>query len=137
MLEENGVLIALFVAVFAAMFAVWWFSGKEKIVKTETPPTLPAEEKDIVDQVTPLLAEAYSRTKDNLDISVVAKGDGFARGGVAYADQREIWLGRKDEESWFLVYAGPGWPECGVLENNGVPVKIASECWQDGQLVKR
>lgn len=137
MWEENGVLIALFVAVFAAMFGTWWFSGKEKIIETETSPTTSPAEVDFVDRVAPLLAKTYNRIEADFDISVVEKTDRFARGGVTYPPgQREMWLIKKADEDWLLIYSGPGWPDCEILTENEVPTKVAAECWEDGELKK-
>lgn len=100
-----------------------WCEEKQKCLRTwEEPcevvsPTITVDEteslKTIIKQ---LLIEEHGESANNLTVTVSKIQGDFARGGASETGGGAMWLAKKVNNSWQLVFDGNGVPDCNQLE---------------------
>lgn len=100
-----------------------WCEIKQKCLRTweefcgEISPTIMKEEtQDLKMIIKQLLINKYGQTSSGLTITVSKEMGDYARGGASEQGGGGMWLAKKINGSWQLIFDGNGAPDCGQLK---------------------
>lgn len=100
-----------------------WCEIKQKCLRIweescdETSPTIIKEKtEDLKVIIKQLLINKYGQTSNGLVITVSKEMGEYARGGVTEQGGGGMWLAKKINGSWQLIFDGNGTPDCGQLK---------------------
>lgn len=153
----------LVVAVIIGGGYLWWSMGLRIVIPessptptpvsspTETPtptllpttsPTEPVEEgKSDLEQIREAFAERYSRSVDEVTVTIDENTGTHANGGVKFSGEMGggWWLAYNDGNEWIIVADGNGTVLCADIEDYNFSTSMVPECWDEdtNELIQR
>jgi len=101
-----------------------WCEVKQKCLRpfeekceTQLPTPTINETENLKITIKQLLVQKHGSTANELVITVSQNIGDYARGGASSSGGGGMWLAKKINNSWNLVFDGNGAPDCSILEN--------------------